>query len=65
MAEGKTTKIVRFDIFCNGGELDGKVWPACIHKDVPDTENPCNMCLNGKVNENSRKPTNYIPKEKV
>ena len=63
MSEGKTTKIVRFDVFCNGGELDGKVWPACVNKNTPETEKPCNRCLNVKANENSRKPVNYIPEK--
>ena len=37
--------------------------PRCIHKDVPEVKNPCNACLAQPVNENSRKPINYIPME--
>ena len=38
--------------------------PRCIHKDVPETKDPCNVCLAQPVNENSHKPVNYIPENK-
>lgn len=59
-----TKKLVRFDIFCKGGELDGKKFAPCSFSEVPDVQDPCNTCLANQVNDNSRKPTNYIPKEK-
>lgn len=59
----QTKKLVRHDIFCNGGELDGKSFPPCINRDIDEVEEPCNSCLATPVNDNSRKPINYIPKE--
>lgn len=46
-------KIVLFDQYCK----------KCIHKNVPEVEDPCNRCLTHSVNDNSHKPVNYIPKE--
>lgn len=46
-------KIVRFDIYC----------PMCIHKDDPETDDPCNECLNYPARtDGSRKPVNYQEK---
>lgn len=45
-------KFVDFHLYC----------PKCQHKDLPETEDPCNECLTEPVNENSHKPVNYIPK---
>lgn len=42
-------KEVYFDKYC------GK----CIHKDIPETEDPCNECLTQPSNENSHKPINF------
>ena len=63
MAE-TTQKIVRHDIFCKGGELDGKKFAPCEYMYVSETDDPCNECLSKAVNDNSRKPVNYIAKEK-
>ena len=35
----------------------------CKHKDISETEDPCNDCLDEPVNENSRKPVNFEPVE--
>lgn len=59
-----TKKLVRFDIFCKGGELDGKTFPPCEYMYVSETDDPCNYCMTQEINENSRKPVNYIPKER-
>ncbi len=31
----------------------------CNHKDVPETEDPCNECLTEPVNEYSHKPVRF------
>lgn len=31
----------------------------CKHKDVPETEDPCNECLTEPVNEYSHKPVRF------
>lgn len=48
MSEGKTLKIVDFT-FCK----------TCKNKDVFEADEPCNLCLCNRVNENSVKPINY------
>ena len=37
---------------------------TCQHKDVPETEEPCNECLEKPTNEHSVKPVMYEEKEK-
>ena len=32
---------------------------TCEHKDVPETEEPCNECLTCPANFHSHKPKNY------
>ena len=46
-------KIVKFDEYCN----------RCAHKDVKETEDPCNECLNNPGNEDSHRPI-YFKEEK-
>ena len=38
--------------------------PKCKHKDVPETEDPCNECLTEPVNEYSHKPVRFDGREK-
>lgn len=33
--------------------------PKCKHKDVPETEDPCNECLTETTNEYSHKPVGF------
>lgn len=33
--------------------------PKCKHKDVPETEDPCNECLNEPSNWYSHKPVRF------
>ena len=54
MAEGKTMKIVNYRKYC----------PTCAHWNVFETDEPCNSCLLQRVNENSKKPVNYIEDKK-
>lgn len=42
-------KIVRFDSYCH----------ICKHKDVKETDDPCNECLTEPVNEYSHKPVRF------
>lgn len=42
-------KEVYFDKYCS----------KCIHKDIPETDDPCNECLTQPSNENSHKPINF------
>ena len=37
---------VQFDYWC----------PKCIHKDLKETKDPCNECLDNPYNNNSTKP---------
>ena len=53
MAEGKTIKLVN-ETMCE----------TCIHQNEPDNIDPCHTCMETPVNENSKKPVNYISKEK-
>ena len=48
-----TEKFVEFDKYC----------PKCVNKDKPETEDPCNDCLNNPVNLGSHKPVNFKEKE--
>ena len=36
---------------------------SCRHKNVKDTETPCNECLGEPINLNSHKPVKYEKKE--
>ena len=54
MAEGKTVKLV-----------DETMCATCIHKDVLEVEEPCHSCMEAAVNENSKKPANYVEDKKV
>ena len=47
-------KEVYFDKYCS----------TCEHKDVPETEYPCDGCLECGMNYQSSKPVNYKEKEK-
>jgi hypothetical protein len=38
--------------------------PKCKHKDVPETEDPCNECLTEPTNEYSHKPVRFEDGEK-
>lgn len=54
MAEGKTIKLV-----------DETMCKTCAHWKAPETSKVCHPCMEAAVNENSKKPINYIPaKEK-
>ena len=46
-------KEVRFDIWC----------PKCVHHDEPETEDPCDECMNEPSNWGSTKPYLYKPKD--
>ena len=37
---------------------------TCQHKDVDESEDPCDECLNEPVNSYSHKPVNYEEKER-
>lgn len=43
---------VRFDIWCK----------KCKHHKTPETEDPCNECLNSPMNTQSTKPVNWEEK---
>lgn len=45
-------KEVYFDQYC----------PKCVHKDVAESESPCDECLSEPVNQNSHKPVKYVEK---
>lgn len=42
-------KEVYFDKYCK----------TCIHRDLPESENPCHECLQNPSNVNSHKPVNH------
>lgn len=42
-------KIPLFDVFCE----------YCVNKDTPETEDPCNDCLQSEAKEDSHKPMFY------
>lgn len=44
-----TNKFVEFDKYCH----------RCKHKDVKETDDPCNECLTEPVNEYSHKPVRF------
>ena len=44
---------VNFDVYCE----------KCEHKEVKDTDDPCNECLDYPINQNSHKPVNYKSKD--
>lgn len=37
---------------------------SCKHKDVKDTDEPCNECLDNPTNLYSHKPVNWAKKER-
>lgn len=37
--------------------------PTCMHRDVSETEDPCNDCLAHGNNEDSHKPIRYKEKD--
>lgn len=44
--------------------VDFHTWcPKCEHKDLSESEDPCNDCLTCPVNTNSTKPVRFTPKE--
>ena len=43
--------IVDFGSFCR----------KCLHWTKSEHEEPCNSCLNEPVNDNSKKPVNFVP----
>lgn len=47
-------KEVYFDQYCK----------TCQYKDVDESEDPCDECLNEPVNSYSHKPVNYEEKER-
>lgn len=47
-------KEVYFDHYC----------PLCKHEDLPETEDPCDDCLNYPSNVYSHKPIYFEPKDK-
>jgi len=46
------TKEVFYDIYCEN----------CLFKDLPETEDPCDTCLDYPSNEDSHKPLYFKPK---
>lgn len=46
-------KIVEFHEWCK----------KCVHYSKSESEDPCWECLDEPVNEDSRRPVNYEPKE--
>lgn len=48
-------KIVEFDKHCQN----------CVHRDLPETEDPCNECLTEPVNEYSHRPVKYKERKRV
>lgn len=36
-----------------------KYCPICKHKDLEEWKDPCNICLNSPVNEDSYRPTYF------
>ena len=53
MLDTIVTKFVDFQKYCN----------VCKNKDVPETDDPCNECLEYGARENSTKPINFDKKE--
>lgn len=47
-------KIVKFDQYCK----------TCAYKETPESEDPCNECLNNPVNLYSHKPVKWKEKTK-
>ena len=45
-------KFVEFQDYCH----------KCKHKDVPETDDPCNECLTEPVNYYTHRPVNYEEK---
>ena len=54
MSEGKTMKLI-----------DETMCATCVHKNVIETSEPCHSCMEAAINENSKKPINYILDKKV
>lgn len=49
----ETTEMeVQFDYWC----------PKCVHKDLEETKDPCNECLDHPMNTNSTKPVRFQEK---
>lgn len=46
-------KEVRFDIYCK----------SCVYKNLKETDDPCNDCLDHPSNSNTAKPVWYRGKE--
>ena len=40
-----------------------KYCDLCIHKELPDSEDPCDTCLEYESNVYSHKPINFEPKD--
>lgn len=53
MALDDGLKFVHFDHYC----------PMCEHKNVKESEDPCDECLNEPVNQYSHKPVRYEKKK--
>ena len=51
--EIENTKEVYFHEYC----------PKCVHKDVDETEDPCNECMTHFYMINSHKPYNFKEKQ--
>ena len=41
--------IVEYEKYCN----------KCLYSNKPDTEDPCDECLNNPINEDTRRPVNF------
>ena len=52
-------KEVRFDIYCNGGEIDGLTVKACKYNYLKEARSPCNECLENGMREGSWQPEYY------
>lgn len=48
-------KEVYYHVYCS----------KCKHEDVPDTDEPCNECLDNPLNWNSHRPVKYEEKGAV
>lgn len=53
MAIVNDNKEVYYNMYC----------PICKHKDLPDSEDPCDECLMYPVNTHSHRPVNFEFKE--
>lgn len=49
MSQPNEMKEVRFDLYC----------PKCVHKDLTEEEDPCDICLTETTNLHSEKPVCY------